>query len=52
MLFRFHPREDSQVMNYPSNAPSPYLSYQKRLLTEGLPSRINTVASYLLLCET
>ena len=42
-------------MNYPNNASSPYLSYHKRLLTEGLPNvlcRINTVASYLLSCET
>ena len=58
MLYRYHPREDSHlslVMNYPSNTPSPSLSYHRRLLTEGLPSvlcRINAVASYLLLCET
>ena len=58
MLYRYHPREDShlsQVMNYPNNASSAYLSYHKGLLTEGLPSvlyRINAVASYLLLCAT
>ena len=58
MLYRYHPREDShlsQVMNYPNNASSAYLSYHKGLLTEGLPSvlcRINTVASYLLSCKS
>ena len=50
LFYRYHLCHDSNLalMNHPSNAPSPNLSYHKRLLTEGLLDvfcKIHTVAS-------